>query len=239
MTIDVRGSAALVTGASRGIGRAVAVGLAAAGCDVALVARAESSLEQTADACRGLGVRVVGIAADLGEPDAASAVVAQAVEAHGRLDVLVNNAGLMTMGSVADVEPEKWRALMDVNVLAPMRLSKAALPHLVKRSRSAIVNIGSIAGRSTYAGGAGYCASKHALMGFSGSLFDDVREQGVKVCVICPGFVKTDMVAGHGLDGDKMIQPEDVAATVLFVVRHADTVCPTEIVLRPQRTPYV
>jgi NADP-dependent 3-hydroxy acid dehydrogenase YdfG len=126
-----------------------------------------------------------------------------------------------------------------VNIKALMHLTRHALPHLMRQPRSAVVNISSIAGKMGFAGGGAYCASKHAVMGFSEAVFEDVREHGVKVCAICPGYVRTELISARGgLDAAKMLQPEDVADAVLYVARCADTACPTEIVLRPQRTPY-
>ncbi len=127
---------------------------------------------------------------------------------------------------------------MDVNVNGLMYVTRHTLPHLVRGGRGAVIQIASVAGRGSFAGGGAYCASKHAVIGYSQSVFEDVREAGVKVTVICPGFVNTDMVDGRGLIMERMIQPADIARAALFVARFPGTGCPTEIVIRPQRTPY-
>jgi 3-oxoacyl-[acyl-carrier protein] reductase len=101
-----------------------------------------------------------------------------------------------------------------------------------------VIHIASIVSRMSFAGGGAYCASKHAVLGYSNALFEDVREAGVKVCAIQPGYVSTDMVAGRGLAMEKMIQPEDIAKTVTFVATYPDTGCPVEIIVRPQRAPF-
>jgi NAD(P)-dependent dehydrogenase (short-subunit alcohol dehydrogenase family) len=109
----------------------------------------------------------------------------------------------------------------------------------VRDRRRAIINIASISGKMSFGGAAVYAASKHALVGFTGSLYEDVREAGIKVCAICPGFVNTGMASRNpDLDPSRMIQPEDVARAVLFVACFPETGCPTEIVIRPQRSPY-
>jgi NADP-dependent 3-hydroxy acid dehydrogenase YdfG len=237
---SIRGRAALVTGASRGIGRAVALALAAEGCDVALLARGVEGLQETARACEAHDVQALCLAVDLTDDASLQAAVVRAVEAFEGIDILVNNAGIMLRDTVPDADPDDWDRMLDVNLRAVMRLTRLTLPHMGRADRGVIVNISSIAGKVTYSGGAGYCASKHGLLGFTGALFEDVRERGIKVCAVCPGFVRTDMVGeGRNLDPSKMIQPEDVAEAVLFVAKFPGTACPTELTLRPQRTPYV
>lgn len=240
MKADIRGSVALVTGASRGIGRAVAVALAREGCDLALVARGAEGLEETAESCRAEGARCLTIAVDLANTAAIPAVVERCVEALGRIDILVNNAGIYgRRGPSQEADPAMWDAVVDLNLRTAMHLTRAALPHIIEAPRGAVIHIASVAGKMAFGGGAAYTASKHGLVGFAGALYEDVREHGVKVCAICPGFVNTPMVASRGLDAARMIQPEDVADTVSFVATFPDTGCPTEILLRPQRTPYV
>ncbi len=236
---SLHGSVALVTGASRGIGRAIAEGLAAEGCDLGLVARRKRGLLKTARLCAESLAQAVPIQADLARKKAAEEVVRRTIDAFGRLDILVNNAGVMLRGAAHDADLADWDQTLEVNLRALMHLTRHALPHLMRRPRSAVINISSIAGKMGFPGGGAYCASKHGVMGFSEALFEDVREHGVKVCAICPGYVRTELVSARGgLDPDRMIQPEDVAEAVLFVARFAHTGCPTEIVLRPQRTPY-
>lgn len=229
---------ALVTGASRGIGRAVAVALAEAGCRLALGARDAAALEETAGQCRDHGTSAHVVPVDIARREDCRYLIDEAAGRLGRLDILVNNAGLSGSGRAGETAPEDWDQTMAVNTRAPMDLTTLALPYLRRSEAGAIIFLASIAGHMSFGGGGAYCASKHAVRGFAGSVFEDVRELGIKVCTLSPGFVNTGLVAGKDLDTDKMIQPEDIARTVLFALETPDTVCPTEIVLRPQRTPY-
>jgi 3-oxoacyl-[acyl-carrier protein] reductase len=238
MTKPLRNRTALVTGASRGIGRAVALHLAEAGCHLALTGRDREALEATAAACREHGVSAHSLPADLARREECRYAVDEAVAALGGLDILINNAGVPGSGRAGETAPEDWDLTLAVNIRAPMDITTLALPHIVKSEAGAVIFLASIAGKMSFAGGGAYCASKHAVPGFAGSVFEDVREHGVKVCAISPGFVNTGLVASKNLDADKMIQPEDVADTVLWICQTPANVCPTQITLRPQRTPY-
>jgi 3-oxoacyl-[acyl-carrier protein] reductase len=238
MSAALTGCTAIVTGASRGIGRAVALALSRHGTHVGLVARTREGLEGVADECRRSGVQALPIVADLSDPAAAREIVEQVVGGLGSLHFLINNAGVFGGGSADDADLRLWDRTIDVNLRALMHLTRHALPEIEHHPRGAIVNIASISGKQSHAGAADYCAAKHGVIGFSGAVFEDVREKGVKVCAICPGYVNTDMVADDGLVEEKMIQSEDIAEAVLFVLRFPDTGCPTEIVVRPQRSPY-
>jgi NADP-dependent 3-hydroxy acid dehydrogenase YdfG len=229
---------ALVTGASRGIGAACAEGFAEAGYDVALIARRAETLASVADRCRAHGVRVLVAPTDVTNADQVASTVGRCVDELGGLTVVVNNAGVYANGSADALDPEVFAHVMDVNVNGLMHVTRYALPHLIAAKRGAVIQIASVAGRGSFAGGGAYCASKHAVLGYAQSVFEDVRESGVKVTTLCPGFVNTDMVAGRGLLMERMIQPTDIAKAALFVAEFPSTACPTEIVIRPQRTPY-
>ena len=188
--------------------------------------------------CEAHGARALAMPADVTDEAAVAAAVARCVMELGGPSVVINSAGTYAMGPADALDPAVFRRVMDINVNGLMYVTRHALPHLVAAGRGAVIQLSSVAGRSSFAGGAAYCASKHAVMGYSEAVFEDVREAGVKVTVICPGFVNTDMVAGRGLRMERMIQPGDIAKAALFVARFPDTGCPTEIVIRPQRTPY-
>ena len=237
--VDLRGSVALISGASRGIGRAIAVALAREGCDLALLARTAAALEETATTCRAAGARALALPVDVTDSGALAAAVERCARELGRLDVLVNSAGIYARAPAHEADLAAFQAVLDVNVGATMALTRLALPHILQRPRGAVITIGSVAGRMTFPEGGAYCASKWAVLGYQGAVFQDVRERGVKVCTICPGYTSTDMVAGRGLDMDRMIQPDDVARAVIFVATFPDTACPTEIVIEPQRSPGV
>lgn len=238
MNSPLQNHVAMISGASRGIGRAIALDLARAGADLALLARSEEALAETATLCREEGVRVLAIPTDVTERAALERAVSKTVDELGGLNVLVNNAGIYAKGPAQSADIDTFERVIDVNVKALMNLTRLTLPHiLASRGHRAVIHIASIVSRMSFAQGGAYCASKHAVLGYSNSLFEDVREAGVKVCAIQPGFVATDMVAGHGLDMDKMIQPQDIAQTVRFVATYPDTGCPVEIIVRPQRSP--
>lgn len=235
------GHVALVTGASKGIGRAIAVALAKEGAHVGLMGRDQKQLDETAKQCKDFGVDALTVSFDLGgDLSALRSIVGRVVEGLGGLSILVNNAGVFAGGVVGDVSLDQWDKALNTNLRSVMHLTRWALPAIAKSKDGAIINISSIAGKLTSGNAAAYCASKHGVVGFSGALFEDVRDRNIKVCCICPGFVNTPMVNHiRNLDPSKMIQVEDVAKTVLFVLSFPNTGCPTEIILRPQLNPVI
>ena len=226
---------AVVTGAGRGIGRAVAIALGKAGCTVYLTARTAPeliSVQQEILAAKGQA-RI--IQADLTRDDDLHSLV----QACGSVDFLVNNAGWGKRASVVRSRIDDWDQTFRVNLRAPMILAKEFLPAMIKKGEGAVVNIGSVSGKSGEANSAAYSASKFGLIGFTQSLFEEVREHGIKVAVILPGFVDTPMIPPvKHLDRSKMIQANDVAQAVLYILNAPLTACPVEITIRPQRTPY-
>ena len=226
---------AVVTGAGRGIGRAIAIALAKAGCTVYLTARTGPeliSVQQEILAAKGQA-RV--IQADLTRDDDLHSLI----QTCGPVDFLVNNAGWGKRASVVRSRVDDWDQTFRVNLRAPMILAKEFLPAMIKKGEGAVVNIGSVSGKSGEANGAAYSASKFGLIGFTQSLYEEVREHGIKVAVILPGFVDTPMIPPvKHLDRSKMIQAEDVAQAVLYILNAPATACPVEITIRPQRTPY-
>ena len=236
MTESGKGTA-LITGANRGIGEAIAVQLASAGYDLALLARDEQALAGVAAQCKELGARTISLCGELADEAFMDQAVAGVEEEFGGIDVLVNNAGTASNEAVQDADLNRWRQVMDVNFHALVYLCHRVLPAMVQRSRGTIINISSLSGRNTSAGSAIYSASKHAVNGFSGCMFEDVRDYGIKVSTIMPGFVETTLTAGLGLNAKHMIQPGDVAAAVEYVLSASAHCCPAEIVLRPQLRP--
>ncbi|MGR8948807.1 MAG: SDR family oxidoreductase [Gammaproteobacteria bacterium] len=228
---------AFVTGASQGIGRAIAARLAGLDFDLLLLGRNESALQETANICQSKGTRAEIFPGNLGDESYMSAAVSTALEWFGTIDLLVNNAGIAQRAAVQEADLTKWREVMDLNFHAIVYLCREILPIMIEKESGKIINISSISGRNTNAGGAIYCASKHALNGFSGSMYEDVRDYGVKVCSIMPGFVDTSLTQGLGLEAGNMIRPDDVADAVAYVVSASANCCPTEIVLRPQKRP--
>ena len=232
---SVAGKTALVTGAGRGIGRAIALALAKAGCTVVVSARSLAELlavEQEIVAANG-NARVVQ--ADLTRDYELHSLV----QACGAVDFLINNAGWGKRAPVVRSRVDDWDQTFRLNLRAPMILAKELLPAMIRKGDGAVINIGSVSGKSGEANGAAYSASKFGLIGFTQSLFEEVRENGIKVAAILPGFVDTPMIPPvKQLDRSRMIQADDVAEAVLYVLTSPATACPIEITLRPQRTPY-
>jgi len=226
---------ALVTGAGRGIGRAIAIALAKAGCTVVITARTTPELvavQQEVLAAKG---KASIIQANLTLDDDLYSLV----QTCGPVDFLINNAGWGKRASVVRSRVDDWDQTFRLNLRAPMILAKELLPAMIKKGEGAVVNIGSVSGKSGEANGAAYSASKFGLIGFSQSLYEEVREHGIKVAVILPGFVDTPMIPPvKHLDRSKMIQAEDVAQAVLYIINAPATACPVEITIRPQRTPH-
>lgn len=203
---------AVVTGASRGIGRAVALRLAA-GYRVICLARDEKRLRELGDEIASTGGECRSLVVDLAKP----AAIEQALEGI-EADVLVNNAGVITRKPFTNLTPAEWHEMMDVNVNAIFHVTRQLLPGMIARRRGHIVNIASIAGRSAFPGGTGYVATKHAVLGLSESLMLEVREHGVKVSVVMPGSVATDMIVSDSPDRSWMLKPEDVAEVVARIL---------------------
>jgi len=244
MIKPLAGRVALVTGASSGIGDATARALADAGAKVAIAARRHERLDVLARELGGSGSEVLVLAADLAREEENRRIVVE-TEAHfGRLDILVNNAGVMLLSPVDGSNPEDWRRMLELNVLAPMVSSQAALPGMRARGGGHIVSISSTAGRIANPNAAGYSASKFGIVAFSESLRREVYKDNIRVTVIEPGIVETELRehiphAGtkQALDawaaGLRQLQPEDVANAVLYCVTQPSHVNVNEILMRP------
>jgi short-subunit dehydrogenase len=230
---------ALVTGAGRGIGKAIALSLARSGCRLVLAARTAAQLQEVQQEIQGMGGDSKIVPADLTRDQDIENLVAESQRTYGAVDFLINNAGWGKRAPVARVKVEDLDQTLRVNLRAPMLLAKYLLPGMIEKGAGAVINIGSVSGKSGEANGAAYSASKFGLIGFTQSLYEEVREHGIKVAVILPGFVDTPLIPpNRQLDRSKMIHAEDVAQSVLYVLNSPATSCPVEIMIRPQRTPY-
>lgn len=235
----LEGKVALVTGAGRGIGKAVAVSLARAGCRVILAARTAAQLAETREEIERGGGQAALVAADLACDEDIERLAAESRRPHGSVDILINNAGWGKRAPVVKAEIADWDQTIRVNLRAPMLLAQYLVPAMIEKCAGAVINIGSVSGKSGEANGSAYAASKFGLIGFTQSLFEEVREHGIKVSVILPGFVDTPLIPpNRHLDRSKMIRADDVAQAVLYVLTSPPTSCPVEITIRPQRTPY-
>lgn len=194
---DLTGRTALVTGASRGIGRALAVGLAAAGADVAVSARDVASLEEVRGEVEALGRKAFVLPCDVTDADACRALVADAISALGALDVLVNNAGGSTFfGPLLDLRFAGWEKTMRLNVDSIVHLSQAAGRHMVERGRGSVINVASVAGLTGTPMMAAYGASKAAIVSLTKTLALEWGDSGVRVNALCPGWTRTDLNTG-------------------------------------------
>jgi NAD(P)-dependent dehydrogenase (short-subunit alcohol dehydrogenase family) len=233
------GQVALITGASRGIGRAIALRLAQNGATTVLAARNEQALHEVAQMVHTDGGTSLVVPTDVTDDQQLTALVDRTLAQYNRIDILVNNAGGgPPRAPITKARLSDWEWTLRVNLWATMVLSKLALPGMIERRRGAIINISSLAGLSGKAGEAGYAAAKFGVRGFTQSLFDEVHEYGIKVSTICPGYVDTAMIPpNRRVDRTKMIRPEDVAEAVYNVVTTSARVCPLEIALHPQYDP--
>jgi 3-oxoacyl-[acyl-carrier protein] reductase len=229
---------AIVTGGTRGIGRAIASRLAADGFAVILSGRTAKSAEETAAALRRDGVPVHGLAADARKEEDQRRLVQFAEREHGRLDVLVNNAGIGGFGRVDELTPEQFRDVLETNLFGPWYAIRHAAPLMKKSGGGFIVNIASLAAVNAFANGAAYNASKFGLLGLSDAAMLDLRQEGIRVAVVMPGSVATDWNHSHGNQEQSwMLQPEDVAEAVADLLRFPERAIPSRIELRPSRPP--
>jgi NAD(P)-dependent dehydrogenase (short-subunit alcohol dehydrogenase family) len=232
---SLSGKLALVTGGTRGIGRAIAERLLGEGAAVAICGRTSESVASALEALRPLG-RVFGTAADVSDVEQVRALFEAVDGEFGGLDILVNNAGQGVFGKVAEMTPEEWRANIDLNLNGPFYCSREALARFGQRGGGFIVNISSLAAKNAFSGGAGYNASKFGLNGFSEAMMFDHRYENVRVASIMPGSVDTDFAGGpsdRGGDRSWMIAPEDVAEAVAMVLRMPARTMVSRVEMRP------
>src|SRR4051812_48537972 len=190
---DLSGHTAIVTGSTKGIGRAIAASLLDAGCNVVISSRSGADAESTAkELSHGSNARAIGVVCDVRSYDACANLVATTVREFGRVDILVNNAGVGVFAPAADISPETWRNVIGTNLDGLFFCTHAALPHLKKANGAWIINIASLAGKNAFPGGTAYNASKFGVVGFSEALMQEVRNDDIRVSYIMPGSVATE-----------------------------------------------
>ena len=220
MNSDIlRGKTALVTGGNGGLGQAIARALAERGCNVIITSRNPQKLRIFADDLLKTGVKVAAIPVDLSKTAEVDSLISKAQQSFATVDILINCAGIFPVAPVAQTSLDDFDLCFAVNVRAPFQLSKALLPPMQAQSWGRIVNIGSSSAFSGFKDTAIYCASKHALLGLSRSLFQEVREQGVRVISINPGSIRTEMGKKvPGQDFRTFLDPIDVARYLIFTI---------------------
>jgi 3-oxoacyl-[acyl-carrier protein] reductase len=231
------GKVALITGASRGIGWAVARRLGSMGACVSLCARDAKALEAAATALRRENVEVAAIPADVRRAEEIAALVAETRRTFGEIDILVNNAGIGRFGPAHEISEADWDNILDTNLKAVFLASRAVAPDMIRRRTGHIVNIASLAGKNAFAGGGVYCASKWGLLGLTYCMAEDLRAYGIRVSAICPGSVATEFSPHAGKEESKMLQPDDVAHAVAMVLTEAPQSFISEVLLRPTQKP--
>jgi len=232
---------AIVTGAGRGIGKAIALSLAQNGCKVALAARSEQELRVVSDMMHEMPGEGFVVPTDLTDEAQVAALVAKIVGRWGRLDIVINNAGLGEFATFEQTTVEQFDRIMSVNARGTFLVCREAIPHLKQRDVSWVINIASVVGVKGYVNQAAYAASKHAVMGLTKVLARELQDDGVRVHAICPGGVHTEMVAAArpDLDTSVLMTPQEIADAVLFLVSQRGNAVIDELHLRRRNsTPF-
>ena len=249
MADGLQGTVALVTGASSGIGEATARELAAQGASVAIAARRKDRLDDLAAEIEDGGGRALAIECDVTDQEQAKALVARTVERLGRLDIVVNNAGVMLLGPIVDAPTDEWDRMIALNVQGLLYVAHAALPHLLEaaaddpRHVADLVNISSVAGRVANSGAGVYNLTKHGVGAFSESLRQEVTRRHVRVCLVEPGQVTTELthhlrpeirdVLSQRIGENEPMQAGDIADAITYVVTRPRRVAINEVLIRP------
>lgn len=229
----LEGKLALVTGGTRGIGWSIAEALGACGAAVAICGRSEEGVAKAVEALGRKGVRACGCKADVANPEDVRALFEYVDRNFGGLDILVNNAGVGLFGSVGDMTPEAWRQVIGTNLDGAFYCAREAVVRFRKRGGGFVVNIGSLAGKNPFAGGAAYNASKFGMIGFSEAMMLDHRYDNIRVSVIMPGSVNTDF--GISAQADWKSAPEDIAEAVLGALHAPARTMISRVEIRPSK----
>lgn len=231
------GNIAIVTGGSRGIGRGVAEALLDKGWKVWICSRSQDSVESAVREMEAKGP-IQGRAVDVRDQGEVERFVREVADAEGRIDCLINNAGLGHFGPVDEISGDQFREVIETNLNGCFYFLRAVSPGMKERGSGWIVNIASLASKNPFAGGAAYNASKFGLLGMSEAAMLDLRPHGIRVASILPGSVNTDFGGGHGGgDQDWKLQPEDIAGMVLHLLSYPDNALPSRVEMRPSRPP--
>jgi NAD(P)-dependent dehydrogenase (short-subunit alcohol dehydrogenase family) len=228
---------AIVVGANGGMGKAVALALAKKGFELALIGRNEPAITAVSQSCTEAGAKTFPLFCDIAKTETIESTVSDAIEGLGGLNYLINCAGITIEGKLHESSLDDCDSVINTNLRSHFYLARYATPEINKNPGGAVIKIGAV--HSPRSGASAYLAANLGGEGLAEALFEDVREFGTKVCNIKPGWVNTPLVKSDGIDKALMIQPEDIVQTVLFVLSMPETACPTEIVILPQRSPYI
>jgi NADP-dependent 3-hydroxy acid dehydrogenase YdfG len=235
-------AAIVITGASAGIGRASALALAAEGASIVLTARRQQRLSDLVAQIGDLGGKAIAIEGDAREEETARRTIAAAIEAFGKLSILINNVGIGNYKQLVETSADEYDEMMDSNMRSTFLFARHAVPHMIAQQSGLILMISSMAGKYGFPGEAVYCATKFAQVGFAQALDKELHPHGIKVGVICPGGVKTEFAIGKGRTEERvarseMLDPEDVAAAVLLACVQPSGSRIIEIQMRPMSEP--
>jgi 3-oxoacyl-[acyl-carrier protein] reductase len=215
---DLKNKNALITGAGKGIGKAIALALAKEGVNVILLARTEAEIENVAAKARSLRVKALAIKADVADINSVNTAVEKALAEFKTIDILINNAGIAAFGKFLELEPTEWERIIQVNVMGTYYVTRAVLPNMIERQTGDIINISSTAGLNGNPLTSAYSASKFAVLGLTDSLMQEVRKHNIRVTALTPSTVATDMAKDLNLtDGnpEKVMQSEDMAELII------------------------
>lgn len=228
---------ALITGASRGIGKATALAFAKAGVSTVLLGRSIDQLQATAEEVKALGAEAIAFGIDLSEVSQVKDRLAQVLEASGSIDILVNNAGMGYTRGLLETSLADWQRVLDLNLTSPLQCIQAILPQMRSRHGGTIINVISVAGRQAFPDWGAYCASKFGLMGMTKALAQEERSYGIRVVALCPGAVNTPLwdsdTVNADFDRSQMLTPEDVADAIVHAALLPQNVVLDELVLMP------
>lgn len=230
--MNLTGVSAIVTGASKGIGKAVALALLKKGARVSGWSRSDSGIQHLA---------FHPVLVDVCNPDRLEQAFAQAMQAlGGHIHILINNAGVGFFSKLEETNVEEWKRMFDVNVHGVFHCTRKVLPLMKQQKQGHIINIASIAGLTGIEGASGYCATKFAVRGISQSLFKEVRKDNIKVTCVCPGSVNTDFFneMENITANNTMLHPDDIASSIIHVLETPDNFLPVELELRPMNVRY-
>jgi len=238
MESNLRGKIAVVTGAGRGIGAAIARKLASGGANTVICGRRPELLQETTRSITSIGGQCEAIPCDVTNLRSVEDLAARVEKTFQRVDILVNNAGVGTFGTpLHQLSPETWDKVQNTNLRGVFYCIRAFAPMMIRARSGDIVNISSIAGKNALANGAAYAASKWGLNGLTYSVAEELRGYNIRVSVVCPGSVNTELSPHEGRDKSRMLLPDDVAHVVEMIVTQAPQSFASEIVLRPTQKP--